>query len=42
MRKIIALFTFVVTIIVACSPTAKGEVTIYVVAPLSGWQANGG
>ncbi len=41
MKKLILLLTLALA---ACSGIApsKGEVTLYVVAPLSGWQANGG
>lgn len=45
MRKVIVvlLFLTLITLIVtACTSAPRGEVIVYAVAPLSGWQANGG
>jgi len=44
MKKIILLLVFIALTISACSTLtpSKGEVIVYAVAPLSGWQANGG
>ncbi len=44
MRKVLFVLTFLALFASACSsnPTPKGEVTVYVVVPLSGAQANGG
>lgn len=45
MRKITKPLTLLVLIILlttACTSAPKGEVIVYAVAPLSGWQANGG
>ena len=39
MKKLILLLTLALT---ACASAPRGEVLLYVVAPLSGWQANGG
>jgi len=39
MKNLILLLALALT---ACASAPRGEVTIYVVAPLSGWQANGG
>ncbi len=42
MKKTILLLALFVLIITACTAAPKGEVIVYAVAPLSGWQANGG
>ncbi len=41
MKKIILLLTLAL-IATACATAPRGEVIVYAVAPLSGWQANGG
>ena len=44
MKKAILLFALITLIATACAGAARrqGQVLVYVVAPLSGWQANGG
>ncbi len=43
MRKILLILAILSLIATACgTSTPQGEVTVYVVAPLSGWQANSG
>lgn len=42
MKKAFVILTLIVLATTACTSQPQGEVTIYVVAPLSGWQANGG
>jgi branched-chain amino acid transport system substrate-binding protein len=41
MKQVILIFTFAL-ITTACTTAPRGEVIVYAVAPLSGWQANGG
>jgi branched-chain amino acid transport system substrate-binding protein len=42
MKQIVGFLTFIVLILTACTTAPRGEVIVYAVAPLSGWQANGG
>lgn len=44
MRKVVIIGLLVATLLVACGPKepTKGDVTVYVTVPLSGFQANGG
>jgi len=45
MKKVFLSFVLIALLATACSGASspsKGEVIVYVVAPLSGWQANGG
>jgi branched-chain amino acid transport system substrate-binding protein len=44
MRKIVIIGLLVATLLASCGPKepTKGEVTVYVTVPLSGFQANGG
>ncbi|MCD6289280.1 MAG: branched-chain amino acid ABC transporter substrate-binding protein [Anaerolineae bacterium] len=42
MRRIIASLLLLILLATGCSAAPKGEITVYVAAPLSGFQANGG
>jgi branched-chain amino acid transport system substrate-binding protein len=44
MRKVVIIGLLVTTLLVSCGPKepTKGDVTVYVTVPLSGFQANGG
>lgn len=42
MRRIVILFVMLGLVLVGCAGRPKGEVIVYVAAPLSGFQANGG
>jgi branched-chain amino acid transport system substrate-binding protein len=42
MKRVFALLALVTLITTACASAPRGEVLVYVVAPLSGWQANSG
>jgi branched-chain amino acid transport system substrate-binding protein len=42
MKKVFLLFALIALFATACTTAPRGEVIVYAVAPLSGWQANGG
>jgi branched-chain amino acid transport system substrate-binding protein len=42
MKKLVAILIALVIATTACASAPRGEVIVYAVAPLSGWQANGG
>jgi len=42
MKRVLVLFALVTLSLTGCASAPRGEVIVYVVAPLSGWQANGG
>ena len=42
MKQVVVILLALVLALTACAAAPRGEVLVYVVAPLSGWQANGG
>ncbi len=42
MKRYLALLAIIAVFVAGCSTAPSGEVFVYVVAPLSGWQANSG